>query len=433
MMENIAEQALKEAQKYADIVEIFVEKEESLQLDLQLDHIDFAKEDSTLGLGIRVIIDSKMGFSYTSDLEEIESAVKRAVSNSKANEKDENFVLAEPGNYPTIKGTYDSKFNSMEVEDAINFAQSMLDTVMEEKCEPTSGGFSTGLAESFILNSNGVECKNISTGFGGYIAVNAEKDGEKSTAYDSVSSCFMDIDPEKLAKQVCQIAKDSIGGESVETKDMDVVLDYHAAAGLLGTFISAINADNVQRGRSILADKIGEEVFSTNISIFDDGTLENGLLSSRCDGEGTPSEKTTLVENGILKGFIYDLYTAHKGKTSSTGNGSRSYAETPSVGPSNLVLEFTKQRDLSELKDAILVTDVLGAHTANPISGDFSVEANNAFIIKDGEIKAPVKKAMLSGNIFDSLKSAEKIKSPVRQYGPFVIPKVLAHDLRVVG
>lgn len=433
-MENIAEKALKEAQKYTDIVEIFVENEQSLQLDLQRDNIDFAKDESTMGLGIRVIIEGKMGFSYTSNPAEIENTVKRAVSNSKANEKDENFSLAPVGKYQDIKGIYDPKFNSLEVEEALNFAQTMLDTVAEEKCEPTSGGFSTGLSEIFILNSNGVECRNIATGFGGYIAVNAEKDGEKSTAYDSQSSCFMDINAKELAKHVCNIAKDSIGGEPVETKDMDIVLDYHAAAGLLGTFVSAVNADNVQRGRSMLADKMEQKVLSSNISIFDDGTLESGLNSSRCDGEGTASEKTTLVENGVLKGFIYDLYTANKGQTKSTGNGSRSsFTETPSVGVSNIVVDFNNERDLSELKDAILVTDVLGAHTANPISGDFSVEANNAFIIKDGEITAPVKKAMLSGNIFELLKTAEKIKSNVRQYGPFVIPKILVHDLRVVG
>jgi PmbA protein len=433
-MEILGAQALKEASKYTEMVEIFVEKEQSLQLDLKRDNIDFAKDDLTIGVGIRLIIDGKMGFSYTSNPEEIEKAVKRAVSNSKANEMDENFSLAFPSKYPIVEGTYDAGFKSLEVDDAVNFARSMLDTVAEEKCEPTSGGFSTGMVETLVLNSNGVECSNISTGFGGYIAVNAEKDGEKSTAYDSKTSCFMDINPEELAKHVCGIAKDSIGGEHVETKDMDVILDYHAAAGLLGTFISAINADNVQRGRSILADKTGEEVLSPNISIFDDGVMKSGLNSSRCDGEGTASEKTTIIKNGVLKGFIYDLYTASKGKTSSTGNGNRSsFAETSTVGVTNLVVDFNNERDLSELKDAILVTDVLGAHTANPISGDFSVEANNSFIIKNGEITAPVNKAMLSGNIFESLKTAEAMKSPVRQYGPFVIPKILSHNMRVVG
>jgi PmbA protein len=80
-----------------------------------------------------------------------------------------------------------------------------------------------------------------------------------------------------------------------------------------------------------------------------------------------------------------------------------------------------------------LVTDVLGAHTANPISGDFSVEANNAFIIENGEITGPVKKSMLSGNIFGSLKQSESIDSEIKQFGPFITPKILVHDLRVVG
>lgn len=433
-MMDIATQALKYAEKYTELVEVFVEKEQILQLDIQNDKLDFAKEESTLGVGIRVISDDKMGFSYTSNPEEIKKTVERAISNSKANEKDENFTLAQPSTYKDIKGTYDKSFESLEVETALEFAQTMIDTVKDGNCEPTSGGFSAGLSEMLILNSNGVNCQDKSTGFAGYLAVNAEKGDEKSTAYDSESSCFLDIDPQKLAGNVCKLATDSIGGKPVETKDMDIILDHHAGAGLLGTFINALNADNVLRGRSILADKVEQEVVSSNLSIFDDGTMEQGLNSSLCDGEGTASEKTTLIENGVLKGFIFDLYNASKANAVSTGNGIRpSFAETPSVSVTNVVVDYHTKMDLSELDDAILVTDVLGAHTANPISGDFSVEANNAFVIKDGEISHPVKKAMLSGNIFEALKKSEAMDSEIKQYGPFVMPKILVHDLRVVG
>jgi PmbA protein len=434
MMEQIAEQALKEAGKYTDLAEVFMEKERVLQLDIQRDHLDFAKEEYTMGLGIRVILDGKMGFSYTSNPDEVSKAVERSVFNSKANVKNENFDLADPSDYPKIKGTYDDKFNSLEIEESLEFAKTMINTVKEEKCEPTSGGFSAAMVETLIANSKGVKCIDISTGFAGYVAVNAEKNGEKSTAYDSQSSCFMDIDPQILAKHVCNVAMDSIGGKSVETKNMDVVLDYHAATGLLGTFISALNADNVQRGRSILADKVGQEVVTSNLSIYDDGIRERGLNSSRCDGEGTASQKTALIENGVLNGFIYDIYTAQKGNTRSTGNGMRpSFSETPNVGVSNIVIDFSDKIQIAELNDAILVTDVLGAHTANPISGDFSVEANNAFIIENGEITGPVKKSMLSGNIFGSLKQSESIESEIKQFGPFITPKILVHDLRVVG
>lgn len=433
-MKSIAEDALKEALKYTDYVEVFIEEDRSMNVELKNDKIDFAKNEINMGLGIRVIIDNKMGFAYTSNLSKIDEIVKKAVDNSKANVVDEHFKLAEVGKYPVIKGVYDSKFESFSVEDAIDFSQRLLDTSIDAGCEPTSGGFSTGKSTSLILNSNGVECGNIETGFGGFIAVNAERDGEKSTAYDSASSCFMsEVNPEKLATEVCTLANDSIGGKSIETSDMDVVLDYHAGIGLLGTFISGFSADNVQRGRSMLADKLGEKMLSSNLSVYDDGTLEGGMNSSKCDGEGTPSQKTCLVDNGVINSFIYDLYTASKGNSLSTGNAGRSYSSTPSITTSNIIVDFDEYIDLDDVKSGIWVTDVLGAHTANPITGDFSVEVNNAFIIENGELVAPVKKGMLSGNIFDVLSDVEALSNSVKQRGSIVLPRLLAHNLRVIG
>ena len=322
----------------------------------------------------------------------------------------------------------------MDIESSINFAKTMIDTVEDEKCEPTSGGFSAGRTESLILNSNGVNCKEIGTSFSGFIAVNAESNGEISTAYEGDSSRLFNINPEWIADNACQIAKNSLNGKPVETKDIDVLLDYRAASGLLGTFVSAINADNVQRGRSIFAKETGNEVVSPSLSIYDDGTLEGGLGSATSDGEGTPTQKTAVIQDGILKSFIYDIYTSKKGNTKSTGNGMRSsFADMPSVGLSNFVLEFKDTLEMGDIKEGILVTDVLGAHTANPISGDFSVEANNAFKIENGEISYPVKKAMLSGNIFDVMKNVSGGSKEIRQLGPFVIPRILAPSLRVVG
>lgn len=131
------------------------------------------------------------------------------------------------------------------------------------------------------------------------------------------------------------------------------------------------------------------------------------MNSSRVDGEGTPSQKTVIVDDGVLRNFIYDLKTAKKGNTKSTGNGMRSsYAEMPEIGSSNLIFDFKEYQPLSDINSGVYVTDILGAHTANPISGDFSVEAMNAFKIEKGELKHPVKKAMLSGNLFDILKEA---------------------------
>ena len=90
-------------------------------------------------------------------------------------------------------------------------------------------------------------------------------------------------------------------------------------------------------------------------------------------------------------------------------------------------------QDISEIDKGIIVSSVLGAHTANPISGDFSVEASNGFLIENGEITSPVKKAMISGNIYEGLKDCSGIKSEIKQYGSFIIPQILMENLRVIG
>ncbi len=433
-MMEIADDTLNLALKHSDNVEIFVEKEKSIDLDIQKNEINFAKEAFTYGLGVRIILNGKMGFSYTTNTDKIEETVENALFNAKSNIADKNFGLAQKSEYIKVKGIYDKKINSLQIEDSIEFAKTMINAVEDAKCEPTSGGFSAGYGETLILNSNDVECRDKSSMFSGFIAVNAEENGEISTAYEGKSSRSYDIDPIWIAENASRIAKNSLNGQSVETKDINVLLDYRAASGLFGTFVNAVNADNVQRGRSIFANEIGNEVITPSLSIYDDGTYEGGLGSSIGDGEGTASQKTPVIEDGVLKNFLYDIYTAKKGNAQSTGNGMRaSFADMPAVGLSNFILEFKDLIDISEIKEGIIVTDVLGAHTANPISGDFSVEANNSFKIENGEISTPVKKAMLSGNIFNLMKGVAGISGEIRQMGPFVIPRLLARSLRVVG
>ena len=239
---------------------------------------------------------------------------------------------------------------------------------------------------------------------------------------------------EQLTDDVCKLAHDSLNPKSIETKDCDVILDYYAASDLLSTFIQGFIGENVLRGRSILHDKIGEEITNSNLSIIDDPLLEGAMGTSKADGEGTASQKTSMVEDGVLKSFLYDIYTANKAGCKTTSNGYRgSYLTTPDISPSNIVFDFKSEVGLDEIDSGILTTSVLGAHTANPISGDFSVEANNAFTIENGEICDGVKKAMISGNIYELMKKCDGLKSEIKQKGPFIIPKLLVHDLKVIG
>ncbi len=434
MLNQIVEEAEKSVSKYCDDYEIFAENSQLLQLEAENNNLNFAKEEVNLGIGIRVIYENKLGFAYTSNMNKIPQTAEKAYLNAKLNEEDPNFSFAEKASLPTIKNIYDSKNKELELSEMTSFMESLLNTVEENGCEPTTGGFSRGFGEEIIVNSNGVNVSDESTGFGAYVAVNAHKNDELSSAYDSISSCKYDFNGDELAEKVSKLASDSIGGVNIETGDKDVVLDYHAATGILATFMSGFSADNIQRGRSILKDKVGESIVSENLSIYDDGTYDGGLSSGKFDGEGTQSQKTELVKNGVLKSFIYDIYTANKAQIKSTGNGFRgSFSSTPSVNASNIIFDFNKMAKIQEIDNGILATDVLGAHTANPISGDFSVEVNNGFLIENGEITKPVKKAMISGNVYETLKNCEGLDSEIKQYGPFIIPKILLHDLRVIG
>ncbi len=433
-MYEIAEIILKNALAYAKNIEVYIEEQKKIQVEIQEDTIDIAKDQHLTGVGLRMIKDNRMGFAHTSDMGKIKETIKMALSNLKANEADENFKLSNPAPYPTVKKIYDKRFHDLEVSDAYEFAKTMLEVTLREGCEPTSGGFTATYLKILILNSNGVEVEYKTTGFSGQISVNAEKNNLKSTAYEFDASCLMDLEADRISERACRIAKDSIGGEKIQTGDMGVVLDYHAVEGILGTFTPSINADNVQRGRSYLADKLGKEVANTNFSIYDDGIIPGGLNSTPADDEGTPSQRTTIIKEGILQGFIHDIYTASKGGVKSTGNGIRSsFSEVPEVSTTNIIFDFGDKISLDDIKNGILVTDVLGAHTANPISGDFSVEANNAFMIKNGEITKPVKKAMISGNIFNLLKKVQMVDSRIRQIGPFITPKIFVDKLKIIG
>ena len=420
MIYEIADKAQKAVKNSCDAYEIYIEESKSIELDSRKEELNFAKEEIDCGVGIRVIKDNKVGFAFTSDMNKIEEAAMQSIENTKLNKVDENYAFAEVEKVPEIKKVYDKKFNDLSLDESIEFLKNTIDTTIDQGCDITGSGFSASEGRSLIINSNGVSIEDEGTGFGIGLSVTIQKDGQIATAYNSQSSRFFDLDGEKLAIGVCNLAKSSLDTKPIDTNDYDVVLDYYAATGLLQTFISAFNGENVMRGRSILKDKMGMEIANPNLTIVDNPLLENGMCTSKCDGEGSVSEKTELVKDGVLNSFIYDIYTANKQGVKTTSNGLRgSYLTTPMISPTNVEFKFDEMKDLSEIDKGVLTTSVLGAHTANPISGDFSVEASNAFKIENGELTDPINKAMISGNIFEIMKKVEGLKSEIKQYGQF--------------
>ena len=434
MIYEIAQDVEKTLKNKCDAYEIYIDETKAIELDSLKDELNFAKEEIELGLSIRVIKDNKQGFAFTSNMNNLSETALKAIENAKLTKMDENYAFAEVEKVRDVKKVYDTKFDDLNVDESVKFLKDTIDVAKDSGCEVTGAGFSASGGRTLIVNSNGVSIENEGTGFGLSLSVIMQNDGQIATAYNSQTSRFFDMNGEKLANEVCNLAKRSLNTKPVETGDYDVVLDYYAAVGLLQTFINAFDGENVRRGRSILNGKLGEEIANPALSITDNPLLEKGMYTSKCDDEGSVSQKTELIKDGKLNSFIYDIYTANCEGIKTTSNGLRgSYLTTPMISPTNLEFEFSEMKDLSEIDNGVLTTSVLGAHTANPISGDFSVEASNAFKIKNGELSEPINKAMVSGNIFEIMKSVEGLKSEIKQYGSYIIPKLLVHNLRVVG
>jgi PmbA protein len=206
------------------------------------------------------------------------------------------------------------------------------------------------------------------------------------------------------------------------------------------TLVNAVKADYVQREQSALKGKIGEKVASENVSIYDDGILEGGFRTWGFDDEGVDRRKTVVIEKGVLKNFLYDNYTAGKDEVESTGNayrgGNAPYVETPSIEATNF--QFTpgnKSTDelISEIDSGLIVYFLQGAHSSNPVSGEFSVVAVPSWKIEKGEIKNAVKGAMLSGTVFDVLRNVSALANNQRQVGALVAPWISVENVKVIG
>ncbi|HHY91741.1 MAG TPA: TldD/PmbA family protein, partial [Firmicutes bacterium] len=209
-----------------------------------------------------------------------------------------------------------------------------------------------------------------------------------------------------------------------------------AATQFLGILAPALTAEAVQKKRSLFAERLGEQVGSEAVTVVDDGTLPGGINTSPVDSEGVPTQKTTLVAAGRLEGFLHNVYTAAKDKTRSTGNGIRSsFKGAPEVGPTNLYLAPGKHQPgelLSGVKKGLYVLDLLGTHTANPISGDFSLGATGV-LIENGHFSQPVRGVVIAGNAVTLLKQVQAAACDLRFYLGFGSPTLLLEPLTVSG
>lgn len=434
---EIARKSLGYAKKAgADETEIYCIRGRSVTIDIQKDEIDLAKESLVSGIGIRAIVKGAVGFSSTNEPSRAEEACILAVKSARVRKGDPEWSgLPEKKESPAVRDILDRRLVNIDIESCIEYTARMIEGAKSvPSVSPTSGNFMSLNSTTLILNSNGVEVKEEGTFVNASIDT-ATKGAEMSTGSEFDASRMLDIDFYKIGEGAALLASMSQNGVRAGTGDMTVLLEPLAFSDILeNTFLPSLNADNVQKGRSALIGKMGSIIADEKLSLIDDGTLSGGLGTASTDDEGTPSRKNELVKNGTLTSFIYDCYTAGKEKRESTGNAVRgSFTSTPSISIRNLIVDYSRSDITSETREGVIVNSVIGAHTANPISGDFSVEARNSFLIREGDVASPIKSMMISGNIFDLLKNIDGAGKNIRRVGNTLTPTMRVSKMKVIG
>jgi PmbA protein len=451
---------LKIASESCDQAEVYGERSDILSIDLEREEVKKVKHVKSTGIGVRVVLSKKIGFSYTTALEDgkIEECVRHAIKQARVSEQDAYFSglpkpVSETSRYSYKKPekTLDNRIVDLlrgagGSEDAISYCKEMLTGMSEYevrkgvRCAPTEGSFAAALDETYILNSEGVETSDVGTYVSAGITIVASEDGSEETSGSEgeVRRMLGDIDFGWIGREAVRMAAESLGGKSLKVKKLLVVLSPRAVQSLLAyTLIPQVSAENVQRKQSPYQGKKGAEIASEIITIVDDGTMPSGVNSRRMDGEGVPSQSTTLVEKGVLKNFLYDSYTAGKDHVKSTGNAIRGFDNLPAPGASNFILKegrgsAAKGEIIGEVREGLFITDVIGAHTASRASGDFSVVAQNAFGIKEGSL-FPVTQVMIAGNMQELLKHVEMVGRDTRQIYNVVSPSIRVSEMQIIS
>jgi PmbA protein len=398
------------------------------------------------GVGVRVFTDSRMGFAYTSDLTAtgLKRVVDQALDACRFNEPDEHNGLPELASLDDMPELVATDFDARSTEDRVAMALELdrLTAAQNADVKRTAGSvYSDERGRVELYNTRGLRAAYEATVAYAYVEAIAERGEEMQSGFSfTYGRSASALDLAACAAEAADRGARLLGASQVASRTVPVLFEPWAAAELVGTLASSISAEAVQKGRSLLAGRIGQAVASPCITIVDDGRRADGLASRPWDGEGVSTQSTVIVDGGVLRSYLHNTYTARRdGSTRSTGNASRgSHKATPELAPSNLVLlpgSDGADALLARMGDGVLITDVHGLHTVNPVTGEFSLGING-LLVSGGERGAPIREMTVAGTILGLLQQVEAVGSDLRFMvgGGFVgAPSLLVRDLPISG
>ena len=423
------ETLLKEGAKKVDELEVYCGNGTSVSASLKQKKISLATSSKECGLCIRTIHHGRIGASYTNNPDQWRACLDAAVASGNLATPQTWNGLPKPSPVPTIDLSFDPDLK-LEPGCAQEFLKTMLESAAAHPAEVTSGSADLSSGNLTFANSQGIFYTHQSTG----VSVSLEAISGQSTGSEFDHAAFIDdIDPEKVGERATFFASRSAGGADIPTGDYDLILSPLAYADLLSNvFVPALNGRNVHMGRSKLADALGTMVTAPGLSMFDNPHIPREEGSAWWDAEGTLTRRIDFIRDGMLEAFAYDLKTAYRFGKTSTGSAVRGgFAGLPSIGHYNFTVDGKRENIADER--AIYVHSVVGAHTANPMSGDFSVELSNPFWMEDGDFQDPIKSAMLSGNVFELHKNIVGLSKESRSIGSYILPSIKITKQHIIG
>lgn len=445
-LKQLAADVVKKAMRGgASDAEVVIREGDEFSTLVRLGQVETLKESGSRGMGLRVFAGQRTASTSTSDFspEGVENLVSGALSLARVTSEDPFAGLPEDGAFGKLEGDlalfYEDVY-SLPTEERIAYARRAESAAMEAdvRIQNSDGGsFDAAMGHKILANSRGFVGENRSS----YCSVSAspiaqeEEGGMQRDYWYSAARTLAKLDsPESVGAEAARRTLRRLNGRRVPTQRVPVVFSPEMARSLIGNIFEAANGDSIYRGASFFAGKLGERVAAESVNVIDDGTLKGGFGTTPFDGEGLPTRRTVIVENGVLKNYLLNTYTGRKLNMPSTGNASRGLAGNPGIGPGNLFLEagtVTPEEILLGVPSGLYVTELMG-FGINMVTGDYSRGATGLWI-ENGEMTYAVEEITIAGNLKDIFQNIVAIGNDLVFRGSVASPTLRIDGMTIAG
>ena len=408
-LEAVAKRAVDEAVGAgAEDAEAWAEGSRDREVRVHAGEVESLTEASERGVGIRAWIGGRSGYAFGTDLSEEGLAQLGASAAAAARVADADEHAAPPdaaGEAKKIEGLHDEAVATTETKDVIELAQSVERAALDvDKV--------TGVEDVVYVDSDGEAALASSRGPSGSFAISqcyaylqalSGENGEVQTGLGfGVGRSPRDLEPESIGAEAGDEAASMLGAGKPKSRSCPVVLNDRVAASFAGFIGGALSADEVQRGRSPFADRLGQVVASPLLTLVDDPTDARSIAADSHDGEGLACRRNVLIEDGVLQRFLHNSYTGRRSGTASTGSAVRTARSLPSVGVQAMATRpgaRSWEDLLGGVELGLMVQSMNGLHSGvNPTSGDFSVGVEG-LMIRRGELAEPVREVTVASTL----------------------------------